>query len=117
LLASTAGAVQADRTAAARELAAQFRAVVVLKGSGTVVTDRDGPPRICATGNASLASAGTGDVLAGWIGGRWAATGASALEVATRGVIEHGAAADPERPGAMRAADLIEVLHRRARGE
>jgi hydroxyethylthiazole kinase-like uncharacterized protein yjeF len=117
LLASTAGAVQADRTGAARELAVQLRAVVVLKGSGTIVTDRDGPPRICATGNAALASAGTGDVLAGWIGGRWAATGVSALEVATRGVIEHGAGAEPERPGALRAADLIEVLHRHARGE
>jgi hydroxyethylthiazole kinase-like uncharacterized protein yjeF len=116
LLASSAGAVQGDRTAAARELAAQFRAVVVLKGSGTVVTDRAGPPRICATGNASLASAGTGDVLAGWIGGRWAsASGATAFDVATRAVIEHGAAAEPEAPGAIRAGDLIEALHHRSR--
>ena len=49
--------------------------VIVLKGSGTVICAADGAPRINATGNASLASAGTGDVLAGWIGGRWASLG------------------------------------------
>jgi ADP-dependent NAD(P)H-hydrate dehydratase / NAD(P)H-hydrate epimerase len=115
LLERSAGAVQADRLAAARDLARRCSAVVVLKGSGTVIADIDGPPRISLTGNAALASAGTGDVLAGWIGGRWAALGASALDAATRGVIEHGAAAEPERPGALRAGDLVEALHRRAR--
>jgi ADP-dependent NAD(P)H-hydrate dehydratase / NAD(P)H-hydrate epimerase len=115
LLERSAGAVQADRLGAARDLARRCCAVVVLKGSGTVITDVDGPPRISLTGNAALASAGTGDVLAGWIGGRWAALGASALDAATRGVIEHGAAAEPERPGALRAGDLVEALHRRAR--
>ena len=68
--------MQADRLGAARELAARCRAVVVLKGSGTVIAGADGTPRINATGNASLASAGTGDVLAGWIGGRWASLAA-----------------------------------------
>ena len=68
------------------------------------------------TGNASLASAGTGDVLAGWLGGRWSALGTSALEAATRAVIEHGAAAEPRRAGAVRAGDLVEALHRLARG-
>jgi hydroxyethylthiazole kinase-like uncharacterized protein yjeF len=116
LLGSTTATVQADRIAAARELASRSRAVVVLKGSGTVVAAPDAVPRINATGNASLASAGTGDVLAGWIGGRWAAGAASATDIATRAVVEHGAAAEPERPGAIRAADLIEALHLRARG-
>ena len=74
------------------------------------------PPRVNTTGNASLASAGTGDVLAGWIGGRWASSGAGAFDAATRSVIEHGAAAEPEGAGALRAGDLIEVLHARARG-
>jgi hypothetical protein len=86
--------------------------VIVLKGSGTVVCAADGTTRVNATGNASLASAGTGDVLAGWIGGRWASLAASAFDIATRAVIEHGAAAEPERPGALRAGDLVERLHR-----
>ncbi|HEX4234051.1 MAG TPA: NAD(P)H-hydrate dehydratase [Caldimonas sp.] len=116
LLAITAAAVQGDRVGAARELAARYRAVVVLKGSGTVITAGAGVPRINATGNASLASAGTGDVLAGWIGGRWAASRAGALDAATLAVVEHGAAAEPGRSGAVRAADLVEALYRQSRG-
>ncbi len=116
LVGGTTAAVQADRIGAARELAARWRSVVVLKGSGTVIAAPDEVPRINATGNASLASAGTGDVLAGWIGGRWAASAASVLDAATIAVIEHGAAAQPERPGALRAGDLVEVLYRRSRG-
>ncbi len=114
LLNSDAAVVQDDRLRWARELAEQHRAVVVLKGSGTVIAAPGEAPRINATGNASLASAGTGDVLAGWIGGRWAAGVMSAFDVATRGVIEHGAAAEPERAGALRASDLIEALYRDA---
>jgi NAD(P)H-hydrate repair Nnr-like enzyme with NAD(P)H-hydrate dehydratase domain len=78
-------------------------------------------PRIAATGNASLASAGTGDVLAGWMGGRWAGEGAGgdaaadAIEVATASVVAHGAAAEPERPGPIRAGDLIEAMYQRSR--
>jgi len=116
LLGSNTAAVQADRLSATRELAERYRAVVVLKGSGSVIAGPDSTPRISATGNASLASAGTGDVLAGWIGGRWASLGGSALEIATRAVIEHGAAAEPAGPGAIRAGDLVEALHRRSRG-
>jgi len=117
LLGATAASVQADRLGAAHALAARLRSVIVLKGSGTVVCAPDGTTRVNATGNASLASAGTGDVLAGWIGGHWASLGTSAFDIATRAVIEHGAAADPERPGALRAGDLVERLHRRERGD
>jgi ADP-dependent NAD(P)H-hydrate dehydratase / NAD(P)H-hydrate epimerase len=116
LLGDSAEAVQADRARAARELAARCRAVIVLKGSGTIIAAPGEAARINATGNASLASAGTGDVLAGWIGGRWASSAAAAIEAATRGVIEHGAAAEPQHPGALRAGDLVEILYRRARG-
>ena len=116
LLGSNTGEVQGDRLRAARELAERYRAVVVVKGSGTVVAVAGEVPRVNATGNAALASAGTGDVLAGWIGGRWASSpGASAIDVATRAVVEHGAAAEPEAPGAIRAGDLIEALYRRSR--
>jgi hydroxyethylthiazole kinase-like uncharacterized protein yjeF len=114
LLGTTTAAVQADRLGAARELAERYRGAVVLKGSGSVVAAPGETPRINATGNASLASAGTGDVLAGWIGGRWRAA-LSAFDVATLGVVEHGAAAEPAGPGALRAADLVERLYRRAR--
>ncbi len=116
LLASNTAAVQGDRLRAARALAERFRAVVVLKGSGSVIATEREPMRVNMTGNASLASAGTGDVLAGWIGGRWASSPASAFDVATRCVIEHGAAAEPEGSGAVRASDLIEALHRQSRG-
>ncbi|MGZ5277982.1 MAG: NAD(P)H-hydrate dehydratase [Caldimonas sp.] len=115
LLGTTAGEVQADRLGASAALAGRYRAVVVLKGSGTVIAAPGERPRINATGNASLATAGTGDVLAGWIAGRWLPD-AAAFDVATLGVVEHGAAAEPDRPGALRAADLVEELYRRARG-
>ena len=73
LLGSTAAQVQADRAACARRLAADTGAVVVLKGSGTLVASPDGRVSVNPSGDARLASAGTGDVLAGWIGGLWAA--------------------------------------------
>jgi hydroxyethylthiazole kinase-like uncharacterized protein yjeF len=116
LLGATSGQVQADRLGAARAIAERFGAVVVLKGSGSVIAAPGELPRVNATGNASLATGGTGDVLAGWIGGRWLPA-ASAFDVATQGVVEHGAAAEPDQPGALRAADLVERLYRRSRGE
>jgi hydroxyethylthiazole kinase-like uncharacterized protein yjeF len=114
LLDTTTAAVQVDRLAAARELAARYATVVVLKGSGSVVAAPEAVPAINATGNAALATAGTGDVLAGWIGGLWAqAPETSALEIAIRGTAEHGAAAEPAGVGPLRAADLVEVLYAR----
>lgn len=85
--------VQAGRGPAARALAARFGSVVVLKGSGTVVAAADGALRIHATGNARLATAGTGDVLAGMVAARLAA-GEPALEAASGAVYLHGLAAD-----------------------
>src|SRR5207244_1873709 len=67
LLGLGAAEVQADRLAAARRLASDTGAVVVLKGSGTVVASPDGRASINPTGDARLATAGTGDVLAGWL--------------------------------------------------
>ncbi len=114
LLACTTADVQADRLLAAHALADRFRCVVVLKGSGSIVAAPGQTPRINATGNASLATAGTGDVLAGWLGGLWAQSGSvSAFPVAIQAVAEHGAAAHPHASGPMRAGDLIEEMHRR----
>ena len=111
LLGVTTAKVQADRLRAARELADRHAAVVVLKGSGSVITAPGEPPSINASGNASLASAGTGDVLSGWIGGLWSQGAATTLQIVLRAVAEHGAAAEPVRVGALRAGDLIEHLH------
>ena len=117
LLGCSTAEVQANRLLAARTLVDRFQSVVVLKGSGSIVAAPGRVARINASGNASLASAGTGDVLAGWIGGRWAprsadAAVAVAFDVTVQAVAEHGAAAHPHAHGPMRAGDLIEALHR-----
>ncbi len=117
LLGVSAAEVQRDRLGAARALAERWRCVVVLKGSGSVIAALGHTPRLNGTGNAALATAGTGDVLAGWIAGRWAPvvpldgdeTG-SAFRVACLAVAEHGAAAEPAPAGPLRAGDLIERL-------
>ena len=93
LLDARAAAVQADRLAAAQALAQRTRAVVVLKGSGSVIAADGHTPHLNASGNARLASAGTGDVLAGLIGARLAA-GASAFNAACHAAWQHGAIAD-----------------------
>lgn len=124
LLASTADAVQADRLGAARAIAERFGSVVVLKGSGSIVAAPGEPPWINASGSAALASAGTGDVLAGWIGGRWAAesgaTGspagsgaaaARALAVTREAVLLHGWIGAAAGSGPARALDLSEAMH------
>jgi hydroxyethylthiazole kinase-like uncharacterized protein yjeF len=100
LLGTDTRAVQADRLAAARELAVRYGSVVVLKGSGTVVAAPDGRCWINPTGNARLAIAGTGDVLAGMVAARLA-SGEDAVAAATAAVYLHGLAADAwpaERP-------------------
>jgi hydroxyethylthiazole kinase-like uncharacterized protein yjeF len=118
LLGCSAAEVQSDRLHAARTLADRFECVVVLKGSGSIIAAPGQTPRVNSTGNASLATAGTGDVLAGWLGGLWAqsTSGAAllaAFELAIRAVAEHGAAAYPHALGPLRAGDLIEAMHRR----
>lgn len=85
--------VQADRCTAARQLAQDFGCVVVLKGSGSLIAAPGQPPRINPTGNARLASPGTGDVLAGLVGARLAA-GRSAWLAACQAVFQHGLAAE-----------------------
>jgi hydroxyethylthiazole kinase-like uncharacterized protein yjeF len=117
LLATSSAEVQSDRLAAARELAARCDCVVLLKGSGSVVAAPQRAPAINASGNALLATAGTGDVLAGWIAGVWAqsANAESALQAVLGSVHLHGLAADRAaqhgHAGALRAADLIDAMH------
>lgn len=116
LLAKTSTKVQAHRIAAARALAERLRCTVVLKGSGSVIATPGEPTLINPTGNAALATAGTGDVLAGWAGGLWAQRpGDSAHTVACEAAWQHGEAADRARAGAtgrqpLLAADLISAM-------
>lgn len=93
LLGCTTAQVQSDRLVAAQELASRFGCVVALKGSGTVVAGPQTVPVINPTGNARLATGGTGDVLAGMVGAHLAA-GENAWQSATRAVFLHGRRAD-----------------------
>lgn len=93
LLGSGTQQVQADRIGAAREMARRFQCVVVLKGSGTVTAQAEGPVAINPTGNGRLATAGTGDVLAGMVAARLA-QGEPAFDAARAAAYRHGAAAD-----------------------
>jgi hydroxyethylthiazole kinase-like uncharacterized protein yjeF len=93
LLAVTSAEVQHDRLAAARAIAARFKAIVVLKGAGSVIADPAGAVAVNPTGNPGLATAGTGDVLAG-ICGSLLAQGWPARKAALGAVWMHGAAAD-----------------------
>lgn len=68
LLRRSTAEVQADRVAAARELALATGAVIVLKGAGSVIALPSGRAWINPTGSAALATAGTGDALAGMLG-------------------------------------------------
>lgn len=67
LLGCSAAEVQADRVRAAVRLAQRYSCVVVLKGAGTVLARSDADYAINPTGSPALATAGTGDVLAGMI--------------------------------------------------
>jgi hydroxyethylthiazole kinase-like uncharacterized protein yjeF len=116
LLGCDTAAVQADRLAQAQALADGCQAVVVLKGSGSVIAAPGRTPHINASGNARLGSGGTGDVLAGWLGGLWAQAAGSdatttAFDAACAAVWLHGHAAergDLRLP--LRAADLIDQM-------
>jgi hydroxyethylthiazole kinase-like uncharacterized protein yjeF len=93
LLQRATAEVQSQRLTAAQALAEQTGAVVVLKGSGTVIAAPNQACVINPSGNARLASAGTGDVLAGLIGAGMA-QGLTAFDAACTAVARHGRAAD-----------------------
>lgn len=85
--------VQSDRLAAAQALADMSGCVVALKGSGTVIAEKNRTPVINYSGNAKLATAGTGDVLAGLICAQLA-NASDAFEATCSAVHRHGALAD-----------------------
>lgn len=93
LLACTTEAVQADRVAAARELARRYRCAALLKGCGSVIATPRGDWYINTTGNPGMATAGMGDTLSGLIAGL-IAQGWPAEQALLCAVHLHGAAAD-----------------------
>jgi hydroxyethylthiazole kinase-like uncharacterized protein yjeF len=113
LRATTVEAIQADRVTAAREAAAAWGQTVVLKGAFTVVASADGRATILPFANPALASAGTGDVLAGAIAG-FLAQGLPPESAAVVGAYVHGLAGELVREaigdaGAL-ATDLLPLL-------
>ena len=83
LLGCSTADVQADRLKAATALAERLACTVVLKGSGTITATVGCTAWINGTGNARLSTAGTGDVLAGWIAGAWSALGEQAASASS----------------------------------
>jgi hydroxyethylthiazole kinase-like uncharacterized protein yjeF len=104
------GEVGADRVGAARRGAAALGCTVLLKGDATVVAGSEGDAYVNGTGTSWLATAGTGDVLAGILGALLA-TGLPAVEAAAVAAHVHGRAGQlaAER-GPLIAGDLVRVL-------
>ncbi|MEU4504688.1 NAD(P)H-hydrate dehydratase [Streptomyces sp. NPDC024089] len=104
--------VEAGRLAAVRELAARYRATVLLKGSTTLIAtdDPDTPVRVNPTGTSWLATAGSGDVLSGLTGSLLAA-GLAPRDAASAGAHLHGLAARHASDGSPVAAqDVAEAI-------
>ena len=104
-----------DRREAALRLAASLSAIVVLKGAGTVIADHIGRVFIDAEGTSDLATAGSGDVLAGLMGGLLAAGGAGdqpAIGLVAAAVFIHGRAGRiaGEALGTVTASDIADCL-------
>ena len=106
-------AILQDRLQTARECAAKWNKTVILKGANSIIASPDGGVKINAAANAGLASAGTGDVLAGTVAGLLA-QGLSLGDAAACGVYLHAAAADVVRAelgdAGMIAGDLLPAL-------
>ena len=109
----TVDEVQINRLELAKRMASEWHKTIVLKGAHTVIAAPDGRSQISHVANAGLASAGTGDVLAGAIAGLLA-QGLNLFDAAAAGVYIHGMAGEvvKERMGdaGMVASDLLPEL-------
>ncbi len=105
--------INRDRLGVAREHAGKWQQVIVLKGAYTIVAAPDGRATLIPFANPGLATAGTGDVLAGAVVGM-RAQGLAPYESAVCGAYLHGLAGEiaTERtgPAGMLAGDLLPVL-------
>jgi len=98
-----------DRVAAASDLAAQTGAVVLLKGSATVVAEPGGSALVVTAGDERLATAGTGDVLAGIIGALLS-LGTAPFEAAASAAWIHGQAGRLGPRRGLVAGDLLGLI-------
>jgi ADP-dependent NAD(P)H-hydrate dehydratase / NAD(P)H-hydrate epimerase len=114
LMGITTPAIQQDRMTIALEAASKFGKVVVLKGAATLIAAPDGRVNVSPWVNPGMAKGGSGDVLAGLIGGLLAQQPDEPFEMASLGVFIHGYAADIARSEVgetgMRATDVIARL-------
>jgi len=99
----------ADRFRAARRLASDLRAVVLLKGPVTIIADPGGDVLVTANGDARLATAGTGDVLSGLLGALLA-TGMEPLRAAASAAWLHAEAARRGPADGLVAGDIVDHL-------
>jgi hydroxyethylthiazole kinase-like uncharacterized protein yjeF len=110
--------VQSNRVELAREASRKWNKIIVLKGAYTVIASPDGRIGVSPFANAGLATAGTGDVLAGTIAGM-AAQGLPLFEAAVSGVYLHGLAAEMVKSemgdAGMLASDLLPMIPRAIR--
>lgn len=102
------GGLAHDRETAAHEAARRCGSHIVLKGHETVIAAPDGRTRVNPNGSPWLATAGSGDVLAGMIGGL-IAQGMDSFEAASAAVWIHAAAAGQFGPG-LTADDLPDLI-------
>jgi len=98
-----------DRISAVRDLAHRSAAIVLLKGPSTIVADPSGRVLVSTSGDARLATAGTGDVLSGVIGALIAG-GVAPFEAAAAGAFLHGRAASLGPALGLIASDLPDLL-------
>ena len=118
LLGTTTAELQRDRFASARALAQRYGAVVVLKGSGSLIANPDGRVEICVWGNPGMASGGMGDLLTGVIAALLG-QGCSAWDAARIGVGLHARAGDLaacQGERGLLASDLLQPLRTLSNG-
>jgi len=106
-------AIEASRLKTARDFAHRYNCVLLLKGHRTVVASPQGKTYVNQTGNAGMATAGSGDVLTGMITA-FLGQGVSPYEAACWGAYLHGAAGDHaaklKSKTGMIASDIIESI-------
>ena len=105
--------IEKNREAMAKRFSRDHRCILVLKGHRTVVASPEGKIYVNKTGNAGMATAGSGDVLTGMIAALLA-QGLSGFEAAKWGVYLHGKAGDwvikKKSKFSLIATDLIEAI-------